>query len=151
MTVFEGSLVQPSSNRAAGSMPAIWQRFTATVCSVLLVFVFLYYVDVAYVVSLSTSQAFSTATAIPCSSAPHAQAVTVVALHAAPCDALNQHASDPVAVAVGSTVAPVTHKRTRNAHCTCPRPMHWLLPPASVFPASRFCPGTPSLSRACCT
>ncbi|WIA37645.1 hypothetical protein OEZ86_014546 [Tetradesmus obliquus] len=31
-------------------MPAIWQRFTATVCSVLLVFVFLYYVDVAYVI-----------------------------------------------------------------------------------------------------
>ena len=51
-------------------MSAIWQRFTPTVCSVLLVFVFLYYVDVAYVVSLSTSQAMSTATALICSSAP---------------------------------------------------------------------------------
>jgi hypothetical protein len=53
MTVVEGSSVQPSSSSsAAGSMDTIWQRFTPTVCSVLFVFIFLYYVDVAYVVSL---------------------------------------------------------------------------------------------------
>jgi hypothetical protein len=36
-------------------MSAIWQRFTATVCSVLLVFLLLFYVDVAYVVSFCAS------------------------------------------------------------------------------------------------
>lgn len=40
--------------QAAGSS-SIWHRFNPTVCGVLFVFVYLYYVDVAYVVSANTS------------------------------------------------------------------------------------------------
>jgi hypothetical protein len=38
----------------AGSSSSIWHRFNPTVCGVLFVFVYLYCVDVAYVVSSNT-------------------------------------------------------------------------------------------------
>lgn len=48
------TVVAAMQPQAAGSSSS-WHRFNATVCGVLFVFVYLYCVDVAYVVSANTS------------------------------------------------------------------------------------------------